>query len=72
MGEAAYELAPKSGQAWFGQYGKHFQEKIFQALVSDNRFAAAYTNAIMTLNWFLFIIVELCFGYFVYARKREK
>ena len=35
-------------------------------------FAFAYTNAIMTLNWFLFIIVELCFGYFVYARKREK
>ena len=40
MAEAAYELAPKSGQAWFGQYGKHFQEKIFQALISDNKFAA--------------------------------
>ena len=23
-------------------------------------FAVAYTNAILTLNWFLFIIVELC------------
>ena len=35
-------------------------------------FALAYTNAIMTLNWFLFVIVELCFGYFVYVRKNEK
>ncbi len=40
MVEAAYELAPKPGQAWFGQYGKHFQEKIFQALISDPKFAA--------------------------------
>ena len=35
-------------------------------------FAFAYTNAIMTLNWFLFIITELCFGYFTYVRKNEK
>ena len=40
MGEAVFELAPKPGQAWFSQYGKHFQEKIFQALVSDIRFSA--------------------------------
>ena len=35
-------------------------------------FAFAYTNAIMTLNWFLFIITELCFGSFTYVRKNEK
>ena len=32
----------------------------------------AYTNAIMTMNWILFIIVELSFGYFIHVRKNVK
>ena len=35
-------------------------------------FALAYTNAIMTMNWILFIIVELSFGYFIHVRKNVK
>ena len=35
-------------------------------------FALAYTNARMTMNWVLFIIVELSFGYFIHVRKNVK
>ena len=35
-------------------------------------FALAYTNAIMTMNWILFIIVELSFGYFIHVRNNVK
>ena len=35
-------------------------------------FALAYTNAIMTMNWVLFIIVVLSFGYFIHVRKNVK
>ena len=35
-------------------------------------FALAYTNAIMTMYWILFIIVELSFGYFIHVRKNVK
>ena len=70
MGEAeAYELAPKSGQAWFGQYGKHFQEKIFQALISDSRFAAQMIEVMHPDFFELKYLQYLCEKYFSYQTK---
>ena len=48
---------------------RHFDNyDLFTCLI----FALAYTNAIMTMNWILFIIVELSFGYFIHVRKNVK
>ena len=69
MAEAAYELAPKPGQAWFGQYGKHFQEKIFQALISDNKFAAQMIEVMHPDFFELKYLQYLTEKYFSYRTK---
>jgi replicative DNA helicase len=71
MVEVAYDdaLAPKSGQAWFGQYGKHFQEKIFQALISDNRFAAQMVEVMHPDFFEIKYLQYLCEKYFSYRTK---
>lgn len=69
MLDSSYELAPKAGQAWFGQYGKHFQEKIFQALVSDVRYASQMME-IMHPDFFeLKYLQYLTEKYFSYRTK---
>ena len=69
MADTAYELAPKSGQAWFGQYGKHFQEKIFQALVSDPKFAAQMIEVMHPDFFELKYLQYLTEKYFSYRNK---
>ena len=69
MEEANYELAPQSGQAWFGQYGKHFQEKIFQALVGDIRFAAQMIEVMHPDFFELKYLQYLTEKYFSYRTK---
>jgi len=66
---SSHELAPQSGQAWFGQYGKHFQEKIFQALISDIRYASQMME-IMHPDFFeLKYLQYLTEKYFAYRNK---
>lgn len=66
---SSHELAPQSGQAWFGQYGKHFQEKIFQALISDIRYASQMME-IMHPDFFeLKYLQYLTEKYFSYRNK---
>ena len=69
MAETAYELAPKPGQAWFGQYGKHFQEKIFQALISDPKFAAQMIEVMHPDFFELKYLQYLTEKYFSYRTK---
>ena len=69
MLETSGDLTPKSGQAWFGQYGKHFQEKIFQALLSDVRYASQMME-IMHPDFFeLKYLKYLSEKYFAYRTK---
>ena len=66
---SSHELAPQSGQAWFSQYGKHFQEKIFQALISDIRYASQMME-IMHPDFFeLKYLQYLTEKYFAYRNK---
>jgi replicative DNA helicase len=69
MAEVAYDLAPKSGQAWFGQYGKHFQEKIFQALIGDIRFASQMIEVMHPDFFELKYLSYLTEKYFSYRTK---
>ena len=69
MAAVAHELAPKSGQAWFGQYGKHFQEKIFQALISDVRFASQMVEVMHPDFFELKYLHYLTEKYFAYRSK---
>ena len=59
---------------WEAQYPEPKGPRPFDnyALFTCLIFALAYTNAIMTMNWVLFIIVELSFGYFIHVRKNVK
>lgn len=63
-------LAPKSSNnPHFGQYGKSFQEKIFQSLVSDREWAAQMAE-VMDPNFFDVNYLEyLCEKFFSYYRK---
>ena len=69
MAEVAYDLAPKAGQAWFGQYGKHFQEKIFQALIGDIRFASQMIEVMHPDFFELKYLSYLTEKYFSYRTK---
>ena len=39
MKEISEGLRPVSNKPFFGQYGKHFQEKIFQGLLIDHKWS---------------------------------
>ena len=58
-----------SGSAHFSQYGKSFQEKIFQGLLTDRSWATQMTE-IMTPEYFdLKYLQYLCKSYFAYHQK---
>jgi len=58
-----------SGTAHFSQYGKSFQEKIFQGLLTDRSWATQMTE-IMTPEYFdLKYLQYLCKSYFGYHQK---
>ncbi len=57
------------GTAYFSQYGKSFQEKIFQGLLTDRSWATQMTE-IMTPEYFdLKYLQYLCKSYFSYHQK---
>ena len=58
-----------SGTAHFSQYGKSFQEKVFQGLLTDRSWATQMTE-IMTPEYFdLKYLQYLCKSYFSYHQK---
>ena len=53
-------------ESYFSQYGKDFQEKIFQCLLNDHRWAAQM-HEVMTHEYFeLRYLKYLCLRYFEY------
>lgn len=62
-----YEVGPKEGMSYFSKYGKHFQEKIFQGLLTDHRWASQMVE-IMHPDFFelryLSYLSEKYFSYF--------
>ena len=69
MSEQVYSLAPKGNVAHFGQYGKHFQEKIFQCLMTDNRWAAQMAEVMHPEYFELRYLTFLSEKYFSYFTK---
>jgi len=69
MQETTYDSTPQSGNAWFGQYGKHFQEKIFQALISDTRYASQMIEVMHPEFFDLKYLQYLSEKYFSYRTK---
>jgi len=56
-------------ESYFSQYGKDFQEKIFQCLLNDHRWAAQM-HEVMTHEYFeLRYLKYLCLRYFEYHHK---
>ena len=56
----------------FGQYGKSFQEKIFQCLLADRQWAAQMTE-VMTGDYFeLQYLKYLTTKYFLYYQKYKE
>ena len=63
------KLQPKSGTAHFQTYGKHFQEKIFQGLLTDHTWASQMQEV---MHFDFFELRYLCYlaeKYFVYFEK---
>lgn len=56
-------------RATFGQYGKSFQEKIVQALLSDRAFAEQMTEVVRTEYFDVKYLTFLAERYFSYAKK---
>ena len=67
MGQHVIQIAENTGVAYFKQYGKIFQEKIFQGLLSDNPWAAQMIE-VMNPNFFdvryLAYLTEKFFSYY--------
>jgi len=63
-----YDVSPQPGSPYFSKYGKHFQEKIFQGLLTDHRWASQMVE-IMHPEFFelryLTYLSEKYFSYFI-------
>ena len=72
MKEGYYDLSPSSGEAHFSHYGKHFQEKIFQGLLTDHRWSSQMIE-VMHPDYFemkyLAYLTEKYFSYFTKYRS---
>jgi len=69
MNEAVYDLQPKSDRSHFSQYGKHFQEKIFQGLLTDHRWASQMIEVMHPDFFELKYLAYLTGKYFSYFTK---
>jgi len=69
MSESTIDLNLKSNEPFFGKYGKHFQEKIFQGLLTDHRWSSQMIE-VMHPNYFeLRYLSYLTEKYFAYFKK---
>jgi len=62
-------LKPKSGIAHFHSYGKHFQEKVFQGLLTDHSWASQMLEVMLPDFFELRYLTYLCEKYFGYFTK---
>ena len=62
-------LTPKPGIAHFQSYGKHFQEKVFQGLLTDDAWAAQMLEVMLPDFFELRYLTYLCEKYFSYFAK---
>lgn len=62
-------LKPKSGIAHFQSYGKHFQEKVFQGLLTDHSWASQMLEVMLPDFFELRYLTYLCEKYFGYFSK---
>ena len=69
MQESVYDVNPQPGNSWFRQYGKHFQEKIFQALINDPRYASQMIEVMHPEFFDLKYLQYLSEKYFSYRIK---
>lgn len=64
-----YDVSPSSGVSYFSKYGKHFQEKIFQGLLTDHRWAAQIMEVMHPDFFELKYLTYLSEKYFSYFEK---
>jgi replicative DNA helicase len=69
MSEQVHNLSPKGNVAHFAQYGKHFQEKVFQCLLTDNRWASQMAEVMHPDYFELRYLTFLSDKYFSYFTK---
>jgi len=69
MPEEQPVLKPKSGIAHFQSYGRHFQEKVFQGLLTDDTWAAQMLEVMIPDFFELRYLTYLCEKYFSYFEK---
>ena len=69
MSEHVHSLSPKGNVAHFAQYGKHFQEKVFQCLLTDSRWAAQMAEVMHPDYFELRYLNFLSEKYFAYFTK---
>ena len=69
MKERFYDLSPKNGEHYFSQYGKHFQEKIFQGLLTDHRWCSQMIEVMHPDFCELRYLTYLTQKYFAYYTK---
>lgn len=62
-------LKPKAGVAHFQSYGKHFQEKVFQGLLTDHSWASQMLEVMLPDFFELRYLTYLCEKYFTYFTK---
>ena len=62
-------LKPKPGIAHFQSYGKHFQEKVFQGLLTDDTWASQMLEVMLPDFFELRYLTYLCEKYFSYFSK---
>ena len=69
MEEVQLNLKPKDGITYFGQYGKHFQEKIFQGLLCDHNWSSQMIEVMHPDYFELKYLSYLTSKYFNYFYK---
>lgn len=69
MNEPAYDLSPRANSPHFSQYGKHFQEKIFQGLLTDHQWASQIIEVMHPDFFELRYLTYLTKMYFSYFEK---
>lgn len=69
MNEQVPQLKPRSGIAHFQTYGKHFQEKIFQGLLTDSNWASQMYEVMLPDFFEIRYLAYLCEKYFSYFSK---